>query len=134
MFGIFCRDFFVPWDAISVSRKVRFLRIVATISCGRPAVGNLTLSAEMADRIARAAGGLWPELGPFPAETSSPARSRALKQWVATATFAAAFFMIVPRLMTPHSAGTPPIIVAVLFPATVFGGGGLIQYLRRERS
>jgi hypothetical protein len=134
IFGIFCRDFLVPWNAITVSRSNRFLRKVAIISFGQPAIGNLTLSAEVADRIARTAGGLWPEPGPFPVETSSAALSRTLKQWAATTAFAAAFFIVVPRLMAPHTAGKPSIIVAVLFPAIFFGIGGLIQYLRRERA
>jgi hypothetical protein len=133
IFGIFCRDFFVPWNAISVSRKDRVLWKVAKIHFGHPAVGNLTLPSEVADRIARAAGGLWPEQGPFPEETSSQASSRIIKQWAAMTGFAAAFFIIAPRLITPKGSATPPIIVAVLFPAVVFGVVGLVQYLRRER-
>jgi hypothetical protein len=133
IFGLFCRDFFVPWNAISVTRKDRVLWKVARISFGQPAIGTLTIPAEVADRIARAAGGFWPESGPFPEETSSQASSRIFKQWAAMTCFAAAFFIIVPRLMMPKGAAAPPIIVAVLFPAIVFGVGSLIQYLRRER-
>src|SRR3982074_1172298 len=64
IFGVFCRDFFVPWNAISVTRKDRVLWKEAKISFGQPAIGTLTVPAEVADRLARAAGGLWPELGP----------------------------------------------------------------------
>jgi hypothetical protein len=133
MFGVFCRDFFVPWNAISVTRKDRVLWKEAKISFGQPAIGTLTIPAEVANRLARAAGGLWPESGPFPEETSSQASSRIVKQWAAMTSLAAAFFIIVPRLMMPKGAAAPPIMVAVLFPAIVFGVAGLIQYLRRQR-
>ena len=133
IFGVFCRDFFVPWNAINVTRKDRVLWKEAKISFGQPAIGTLTIPAEVANRLARAAGGLWPELGPFPEETSRQASSRIVKQWAAMTGIAAAFFIIVPRLTMPKGAATPPIIVAVLFPAIVFGVVGLIQYLRRQR-
>ncbi len=133
IFGIFCRDFFVPWNAISVGRKDRALWKVAKISFGQPAVGSLTIPSEVADRIARAAGRLWPEQGPFPEETGSQASSRIIKQWAAMTSLAAAFFVIAPRLMAPTGSAMPPIRVAVLFPAIVFGAVGLVQYLRRER-
>ena len=64
IFGVFCRDFFVPWNVISVTRKDRVLWKEAKISFGQPAIGTLTIPAEVADRLARAAGGIWPELGP----------------------------------------------------------------------
>jgi hypothetical protein len=133
IFGVFSRDFFVPWNVISVTRKDRVLWKEAKISFGQPTIGTLTIPAEVADRLARAAGGLWPELGPFPEETSRQASSRIVKQWAAMTCLAAAFFIIVPRLMMPKGAAAPPIIVAVLFPAIVFGVAGLIQYLRRQR-
>lgn len=133
IFGIFCRDFFVPWDAIRVTRKDRFFRKVAMISFGQPAVGNLAVSADVADRIGRAAGNLWPEPGPFPEETRSDALSRAFKQWVLMTSLCATFFIIVPRLVASHVAAKPSIVVAVLFPAIVFGVGALIEYFRRER-
>jgi hypothetical protein len=133
IFGVFCRDFFVPWNAISVTRKDRVFWKEAKISFGQPALGTLTIPAEVADRLARAAGGLWPELGPFPEETNRQTSSRIFKQWAAMTSFAAAFFIIVPRLTMPKGAAAPPIIVAVLFPAIVFGVAGLIQYLRRQR-
>jgi hypothetical protein len=46
---------------------------------------------------------------------------------------AAAFFIIAPRLATPKAAERPPIAVAILFPAIVFGIGAVVQYFRRER-
>jgi hypothetical protein len=133
IFGIFCRDFFVPWNEIDVARKDRFFWKVAKLSFGKRVVGNLSISSEVADRIARAAGSLWPEAGSFAEETSSQAASRIIKQWAVSTSFAAAFFIIAPRLVISKGEPGPPIIVAVLFPATVFGVAGLVQYLRRQR-
>ena len=43
------------------------------------------------------------------------------------------FFIIAPRLMTPNAAARPPIVVAILFPAIVFGIGAMVQYFRQQR-
>ena len=133
VFGPFSRDFFVPWSSVGVTRKNRVLWKVAELSFGQPLIGQLSIPAEVANRLARAAGNLWPEAGPFPEETSSEAASRIAKQWMGMTLFAAAFFIIAPRVAFPNGAG-PPIVVAVLFPAIVFGVAGLIQYARRPRS
>jgi hypothetical protein len=133
IFGPFSRDFFVPWDEITVTRADRFLQKVAKLSFGRPPAGNLTIRAEVADRIARTAGKPWPESGPFPEPTNAEALSKIVKQWAAMTALAAAFFIIVPRLLSPHRAIGPPIAVAVLFPAIVFGIGAIVQYVRRNR-
>jgi hypothetical protein len=133
IFGPFCRDFLVPWDEITVTRGDRYLWKFAKLSFGQPASGSLKLFAEVADRLARAVGDRWPEVGSFPEETPSQSASRIAKQWAAMTALAAAFFIIVPRLATPNAAARPPIAVAILFPAIVFGIGAVVQYFRRER-
>ena len=133
IFGPFCRDFLVPWNEITVTRSDRFLWKVAKLSFGQPSNGNLKVLAEVADRMARAAGNHWPEPGSFPEETGSQSLSRIAKQWVAMTGLAAAFFIIAPRLMTSNAAARPPILVAILFPAIVFGIGAMVQYFRRQR-
>ena len=65
VFGPFCRDFFVPWESIAVVRKTILFWPVAKLQFGNPAVGTLSVSAHVADRIARAALGRWPEAGAF---------------------------------------------------------------------
>jgi hypothetical protein len=35
--------------------------------------------------------------------------------------------------MTPNAGARPPIVVAILFPAIVFGIGAMVQYFRRQR-
>ncbi len=133
IFGPFCRDFLVPWNEITVTRSDRVLWKVAKLSFGQPENGNLKVFADVADRIARAAGNHWPEPGSFPQETGSQSFSRIAKQWVAMTGLAAAFFIIAPRLMIPNSAARPPIFAAILFPALVFGIGAMAQYFRRQR-
>src|SRR3984957_11342513 len=133
IFGPFCRDFLVPWNEITVTRSDRVFWKVAKLSFGQPSNGNLKVFAEVADRMARAAGNRWPEPGPFPQETRSQSVSRIAKQWVAMTGVAATFFVIAPRLATPNAAERPPVAVAILFPAIVFGVGAVIQYFRRQR-
>ena len=118
---------------ITVTRSDRFFWKVAKLSFGQPSNGNLKVFAEVADRMARAAGNHWPEQGPFPQVTGSETFSRIAKQWVAMTGLAAAFFIIAPRLMAPNAATRPPIVIAILFPAIVFGIGAVIQYFRRQR-
>jgi hypothetical protein len=132
IFGPFSKDFFVPWNEMSVTRKDRLLWNVAKLSFGNPP-GSITLMAHLADRLARVAGKSWPEPGPFLEETTTQASSRLLKQWLAMTVFAAAFFIIAPRLMAPEAAPAPPILVAILFPAVFFGIVALVQYARHPR-
>ena len=133
IFGPFSRDFLVPWGEITIARADRVLWKVAKLSLGRPPIGALTLQSEVADRLARAAGARWPESGEFPEETDNQALSRLVKQWLAATCLAAVFFCIVPRLIAPKGANGPPIAVAVLFPAIVFGIGAAVQYFRRNK-
>lgn len=133
IFGPFCRDLFVPWNEITVTRGDRFFWKVAKLSFGQPSIGKLTVFADVADRMARAAGNHWPEPGSFPKETGRQSLSRVAKQWVFMTTLASAFFILAPRLVSPKRALGPPIAVAVLFPAIVFGIVALVQYLRRQR-
>ena len=134
LFGPFCRDFLVPWDEISVVRKDRFFWKVAQISFGRPAIGKLTLSADVADRLARAASSHWPETELAPEETEGGAASRIIKQWIFSSALAAAFFAIAPRIIQPKFATPPPMLVCVLLPAIVFGLNAIVQYVRSQRS
>jgi hypothetical protein len=54
-FGVFARDFFVPWDDIAVSKKTWLFAEVAELSFGKPPVGTLTLLQSTAARLAAAA-------------------------------------------------------------------------------
>jgi hypothetical protein len=132
IFGPFSRPFFVPWNEVSARRRDRFLMPVVELEFGTPAEGRLSLPAEVANRLARAIPERWPEAGPFPQESAGDVKSRLFKQWLAMTALASMFFLLAPRLMVPN-ASHPPAIVAVLFPAIVFGVGSVVQYLRRDR-
>ena len=58
-FGLFARDFLVPWREIKVKRSRWFWMDVAELSFGPH--GKLTVRADVADRLATAAGKHWPE-------------------------------------------------------------------------
>lgn len=129
VFGPFCRDFFVPWEAISITRKNQLLWPVAKLQFGSPGVGSLTIPAHVANRLARAAMGRWPETGPFPEEKHHETLWRLLAQWAVMTCVAALFFTLVPLAVAPPGA-RPPVVVAILFPATVFGVFTIARYIR----
>lgn len=128
VFGPFCRDFFVPWESITVVRKRILFWPIAILQFGKSAVGTLSVSAHVADRIARAAVGRWPEAGPFPEEKRGDTFRRLLVQWAAMTSFAALFFTLVPLAVAPAGA-RPSILVAILFPAFVFGVSSTLKFL-----
>ena len=135
LFGLFSRDFLVPWQSISISRKDRVLWRTAILDFGS---GSLILpsevaASEVADRLARVAGGHWPEPGPFPEEADANVRSILLKEWSAATIFAAAFFVFVPMVVAP-AGERPAILVAILFPAVVLGAVFFVRYLRRRKN
>jgi len=126
LFGVFCRDFFVPWEEVSISRRESWLLgSRAKIIFG--STGSLTLTSNVADRLARATPERWPEINPPPVETKKDVFRRLGKLWLLGTTIASAFFIAVPRLAAPE-ATFPPISVAILFPAIVLGISYLLQY------
>jgi hypothetical protein len=129
IFGIFCRDFFVPWRELRVQRKDYFFFKIAELKFGNSAIGRLKISAELADRLARSAIGYWPE-PMFPEETDKQLLARLTKRWLLMTSVAAAFFIIMPKLLDTHF---PPIAIAILFPATVFGVLSLFEYLEHAK-
>jgi hypothetical protein len=135
LFGPFCRNFFVPWTESRIIRRRMFLLWpVAQLAFGDPVAGTLSISADVADRLARAAPGSWPEAGPYPRPRPGSVFLTLLAQWAAITTLAALFFPLAPRLMDPRGAAIPPVAVAILFPAIVFGVFSLVRFIRRVRN
>jgi hypothetical protein len=128
IFGPFCRDFFVPWENITVTRRTILFWPLARLRFGDPAVGTLSISTSLADRLARAAAGRWPEAGPFPEENRGDRFRRLLGQWALATGFAALFFTLAPMVLLPNAAH-PPIPVTILFPAIVFGVVFAVRFL-----
>jgi hypothetical protein len=54
------KDFFVPWDSITVIRSQVF-RSVVRLQFGKPAIGTFRISKSLADRLTAAAQQRWPE-------------------------------------------------------------------------
>jgi hypothetical protein len=131
LFGPLCRDFFVPWENIAVTRKMILFWPFAKLQFGNPPVGTLRISAYVADRLARAAKGRWPEPGPFPKQNPADAFKRLLIQWAGATSIAAIFFTIAPLVVAPRGAH-PPILVAILFPAIVFGVAFIVKFFRER--
>jgi hypothetical protein len=129
VFGPFCRDFLVPWEAISITRRNRLFGASAKLEFGSPSVGSLTIPAHVANKLARAAMGRWPETVPFPEEKRRDTLRRLLTQWAAITCAAVLFFTLVSLAIAPPEA-RPPIVVAILFPAIVFGVFTIVRYVR----
>ena len=128
VFGPFCRDFLVPWESIKVTRKKTLFWPVAKLQFGDPVVGTLNISGRVANRLARAAMGRWSEEGPFPEAKRSDIVRRLLAEWAVCTCFAALFFILAPLALAP-AAGRPPVLVAILFPAIVFGVFTVVRFL-----
>jgi hypothetical protein len=131
VFGPFCRDFFVPWEDIRVTRRSVLFWPVAKLQFGSPAIGSLTISAHLANRLARVAMGRWPETGPFPEEGHRNTFRRLLTEWAVNTCAAALFFTLVPLTVAP-TGDRPPIVVAILFPAIVFGVITIVRFVRER--
>jgi hypothetical protein len=131
LFGPFSRDFFVPWENVAITRKTILFEKAAKLQFGNPAIGRLSISAALANKMARVAGDRWPETGPLPEEKRSALVGRLLIQWALITGFAGLFFTLAPMLSAPNDAH-PPILVAFLFPAVVFGIVTLVRFLRNS--
>lgn len=128
VFGPFCRDFFVPWEDIRVIRRTVLFWPAAKLEFGSPAIGSLTIPAHVANKLARAATGQWPETGSFPEEKHRDMLRRLLTQWALITCVAALFFALVPLAVAP-AGSRPPIVVAILFPAISIGVVTIVRYV-----
>jgi hypothetical protein len=131
VFGIFCRDFFVPWEEISVNRKDGFFGQNAQLQFGNPSRGRFRIPSYVADQLARASLGRWPERGPFSEETSTQVLVSVARQWIVTTLLATTFFLVAPRMMSPEA--KIPLSVAILFPAIVLGLASVFEYFKRTK-
>ena len=59
LLGPFCRPFYVPWRDLRVERRQRLFGPRAVLRFGE--ASRLEISADLADRLAKAAAGAWPE-------------------------------------------------------------------------
>jgi hypothetical protein len=113
LFGAFCRDFFIPWESVSISRMTILFYPVAKLEFGNPVVGTLSIPAHVADRLARSAGKNWPEPGPFLEEDSHDSLRWRVIDWMLPG---GGGFLILTALVLTPSAATP-----VMFPILITG-------------
>jgi hypothetical protein len=99
--GPFCRDFFVRWESIAVSRRKGLFGTIAELQFGNPVIGRLRISETCANRLAHAAAGRWPEAGPLPQGSGRDRFRRVFREWALVAGFFAGFFIVVPLLVAP---------------------------------
>jgi hypothetical protein len=119
LFGPFWRDFFVPWYDVTVVRRKGLFGEQAELQFGHPQAGRLTISAHVANRLARASAGYWPEQGAFPAETHRRVAASVAKSWAIRTGIASLFFTAAPRLMAPK--GDHPSSWPFCFPRSSSG-------------
>ena len=130
IFGLFCRDIFVPWDEMSVKRTTYFFQPVAELDFGVPLVGRLLLPELAANRLRQVVLEKWPEAGPMRVFTRKSIFWRIFKVWFLRMGLSSAFFIVLPRLVAPPGAW-PPVLVAILFPAFIYGVVAIFEYRRQ---
>ena len=130
LFAPFCRDFFVPWENIAITRRKGLLGPVVDLQFGSPVIGSLSISGNTADRLAAVAAGRWRESGPSLPDTARDRFRRLAPAWALASGCAAIFFVIVSQIVAPAPA-RPPIAIAILLPAIFFGLVWILKFFRR---
>jgi hypothetical protein len=131
VFGRWYRDFFMPWERLSVVRQSTILPI-AILQFGNPVSATIYLPGYVANRLARAAENRWPETGPFPEERGAYVR-RVLVLLVAVI---CALFFIMALQIAVASVTKPSIlrtILILILPLALFYGAALVvNYLFKK--
>jgi hypothetical protein len=134
IFGPFNKPAFVPWKDIQIEKKTSFFLKGATFTFGTGDDSiQMGIEEDLTNNLWRTAGNLWPEKGtppgPFP---QTGILKIVFRKWLFRTTFASLFFILAPRIAWPdHLRSFPPVLVAILFPAIVFGIGCLYEYSKK---
>jgi hypothetical protein len=132
LFGPFSRDFLVPWQVLAVSRHRMLIWRRAEIRLG--VEGKLEIAGHLADRIAAAAGGAWPER-PIPVpERPSEALRAVFFDWLLVSSIYGLFFSAMRGVSTPSQGDFPLGARPFLAPFAVIGVLSVIAFLRRVSS
>jgi hypothetical protein len=123
LFGPFCRDFFVPWEDLSVERKDGWLGRRATLRFGDGRWSRLVVAGDVADALWRAAQGRWPEGAVPPArETPREIAADLFKKFALTCVALwAVFFFVFPLMGAPFLGKDPTFLFGmfVFFPGII---------------
>ena len=133
LFGPFCRDFFVPWSEIKVERRSWLFVPLVDLNFGSVGAGRLSVRALTADRLAAAAGPLWPERGPIAAPSPARIGGGIFAVWALQTGLVSAFLLVGPAFLTPHRPG-PPVWMAIGLPAAAFGVIALVRFALQSRT
>ncbi|MGD1067104.1 MAG: hypothetical protein ABR975_09845 [Vulcanimicrobiaceae bacterium] len=128
LFGPFCRDFFVPWEDISVRNTTFLFTPMVTLSFGSPEIGLLRVSEDTGDRLARAAAGRWSQGAWLAAQPPRSGIVPLLAQWAWVTLLLGAIFSVFSQYMPPES--RPPVVFCFLLPAIVMGVVTFFRVLR----
>jgi len=126
LFGPFSRDFFVPWSELKLSRRNFLAWELADLRFG--STGKLSVQSSIANRLAQAAPGKWPESASATRLSADDLWSEVVREWLIRTAVGSGFLILVTQFAEPRPAG-PPIVLAILMPALVFGVAGLIKYM-----
>jgi hypothetical protein len=133
LFGPFQKSLKIPWSEIEAQSSSGFLVPMAKLQLGRSASGRLKISARSWTKlvdVAQQSTAVAIQMPPaVRVSRLSTARGMFL-QWLVITGLAAAFFYFVPRLNGIE--GGLPLVVAIGFPAVVFGIAQLVRYFRES--
>ena len=129
IFGPFSKDFFVPWDEVTVTRGRQWLQPSARLQLAE--AGSLSVRAPLANMLAVAAGERWPEPGPFPTETRAALPRGILTEWAIYTGIGAVLLIVIPHAISRHGPWPPlPFVIGV--PAVMSGIGAAIEFMLRS--
>lgn len=126
----FCRPMLVPWSQIIVERRTTLGFRRARLFFGEEHIGRLEIAGHLADRMAVAAGGAWPEAGPFTRETAVRATSETLAEWVILAIVSATLFAALSHIYPALRA--VPVRVGLVLPAIAISAYAFFRYVKRR--
>jgi len=127
LFGPFSKPFLVPWNEIRVFRLTAYFQPAARLEFGRPSNGSLTVLATTADRLARTAGGDWPEPGPFPFQSTGHILAGVVLQWAALSSLVAVLLIVISLVYAPARPFLPlPICIGL--PGLAMGLVACVQF------
>jgi hypothetical protein len=141
LFGPFCRDFFVPWESIAVTRETSVFSLGVKLNFGNPVIGTLCIDPDVATQLSMTASGRW-KTGSCPEEGRQKDGRREfvrrlLTQW-AMFSGAWALLCVFASLVSGPGPGHPPLLVEILFPTILFGVINVVRFLadaaEREQS
>ena len=128
--GLDLGTFFVPWGQLRVERKAGSYLNRAVLVFGDPEFGRLNIPAHVANRIARAVPGKWPEHVAFLDETPGHALATVARAWILGTAVSSALFMALVWMTQREGSSSPPLVLILVVPVCL-GVVSIVSYRRR---